>query len=79
MPTKAVFVYDYGDESNQFSFYRIPRQLIADDQFKKLSADARLLYDLLMDRMGLSTKNSWYDNWAAFSISHITIAHPARS
>lgn len=54
--------YYYGDESNQFSFYRIPRQLIVDEQFKKLSTDAKLLYGLLLDRMGLSAKNGWYDN-----------------
>lgn len=41
------FDYYYGDESNQFSFYRIPRQLIT-------GSDAKLLYGLLLDRMGLS-------------------------
>ena len=32
MPTEAVFDYYYGDESNQFSFCRIPRQPIPGDQ-----------------------------------------------
>ena len=44
---KQAFDYYYGDESNQFSFYRIPRQLITGEQFKKLSTDAKLLYGLL--------------------------------
>ena len=35
------FDYYYGDESNQFSFYRIPRQLITGENFKKLSTDAK--------------------------------------
>ena len=61
MPTETVFDYYYGDESNQFSFYRIPRQLITGEQFKKLSIDAKLLYGLLLDRMGLSARNGWYD------------------
>lgn len=53
--------YYYGDESNQFSFYRIPRQLIIGKEFKRLSAEAKLLYGLLLDRMELSAKNGWYD------------------
>ena len=36
------FDYYYGDESNQFAFYRIPRQLITGEAFKKLSTDAKL-------------------------------------
>lgn len=55
------FSYYYGDESEQFSFYRIPRQLITGEGFKSLSTDAKLLYGLLLDRMGLSAKNGWYD------------------
>ncbi len=35
---KQEFDYYYGDESNQFSFYRIPRQLITGEQFRKLLA-----------------------------------------
>ena len=56
-----VFDYYYGDESSQFSFYRLPRLLITGDAFKSLSTDAKLLYGLLLDRMGLSAKNGWYD------------------
>ena len=62
MSDTTTFDYYYGDESNQFSFYRIPRQLITGEQFKRLSTDAKLLYGLLLDRMGLSAKNGWYDD-----------------
>lgn len=55
------FDYFYGAESDQFSFYRIPRLLVTGRQFKDLSTDAKLLYGLLLDRMGLSAKNGWYD------------------
>ena len=55
------FDYYYGDESNQFSFYHIPRQLVTGERFKQLSTDAKLLYGLLLDRVGLSAKNGWYD------------------
>ncbi len=61
MAAEASFDYYYGDESSQFSFYRIPRQLIVGEHFKRLSTDAKLLYGLLLDRMGLSAKNGWYD------------------
>ncbi len=44
MAAGTKFDYYYGDESSQFSFYRIPRQLITSDDFKGLSTDAKLLY-----------------------------------
>ena len=47
-----VFDYYYGDESSQFSFYRIPCQLVTGQQFKKVSTDAKLLYSLLLDWEG---------------------------
>lgn len=61
MTADTVFDYFYGDESNMFSFYRIPRQLIVGEEFRKLSTDAKLLYGLFLDRVGLSAKNGWYD------------------
>lgn len=51
------FDYYYGIEAEQFSFYRVPRLLIKDEQFKGLSSDAKLLYGLMLDRMSLSMKN----------------------
>ena len=56
-----TFDYFYGSQSESFSFYRIPRLLITDPTFKKLSSGARLLYGLLLDRMGLSARSGWYD------------------
>ena len=54
--------YYYGIEAEQFSFYRVPRLLIKDERFKKLSSDAKLLYGLMLDRMSLSIKNEWFDD-----------------
>lgn len=51
----------YGEESSWFSFYRIPRQLITGEAFRHLSTDAKLLYGLLLDRMGLSARHGWMD------------------
>lgn len=44
------FDYFYGGESEQFSFYRIPRQLIVGPEFKHVSTDAKLLYGLIQDK-----------------------------
>ena len=61
MKDRLDYDYFYGGESEQFSFYRIPRQLIVGPEFKHASTDAKLLYGLMLDRMGLSARNGWYD------------------
>ena len=67
--------YFYGIESEQFTFYRVPRLLIKDDRFKNLSSDAKLLYGLLLDRMSLSMRNGWVDEqnrtYIIYKIGHI--------
>lgn len=50
------FDYFYGSQAEQFSFYRIPKVLFTDPQFKPLSTDAKVLYGILLDRMSLSVK-----------------------
>ena len=55
------FDYFYGSQAEQFSFYRIPKVLFTDPQFKPLSTDAKVLYGILLDRMSLSVKNGWLD------------------
>ena len=61
MPEAAISDYFYGDEAEQFIYFRIPRQLITDPRFKHLSTDAKLLYGMLLDRMSLSIKSGWLD------------------
>ena len=55
------FEYFYGSEAEQYSFYRIPKVLFKDKLFKDISAEAKILYGLMLDRMGLSVKNRWFD------------------
>ena len=55
------FDYYYGSQADQFSFIRIPRVMIKDPVFAGLSAYAKLLYSVLLDRMSLSSKNGWFD------------------
>ena len=61
MAAVIVSDYFYGEESEQFSYFRIPRLLVRSKKFKTLSTDAKLLYGLMLDRMGLSAKHGWYD------------------
>ena len=44
-----------------FSYFRVPKILCRDIKFKDLSTDAKSLYGILLDRMGLSVKNGWLD------------------
>ena len=55
------FDFYYGLQSQTFSFYRIPKLLFTDPRFSSLSAEAKTLYGILLDRMDLSMKNGWLD------------------
>ena len=55
------FRYYYGNQAEQFSFFRIPKLLFGDKNFSSLSSDAKVLYGILLDRMSLSMKNDWLD------------------
>lgn len=56
-----AYDYFYGQQSEQFSFYRIPKILFSQDKFWNVSTDAKLLYGILLDRMNLSARNGWFD------------------
>ena len=53
--------YYYGAQASQFSFIRVPMILFTDDQYKYVSAEAKVLYGILLRRMDLSAKNGWID------------------
>ena len=55
------FDYFRGMEAEQYSFYRIPKMLFTAEYFRSLSCEAKVLYGLMLDRMGLSIKNRWFD------------------
>ena len=56
-----MFDYFYGQQADQFSFYRVPKVLFTEDCFWNVSTDAKLLYGILLDRMNLSARNNWLD------------------
>lgn len=67
--------YFYGNEADQFIFYRLPKILVVCSEFEHVSYGAKILYGLLLDRMGLSLLNSWYDHdgraYIIYSIAEI--------
>jgi hypothetical protein len=58
---EMFFDYYYGNEADQYSFYRIPKVMFTASRFAALSLEAKLLYGIMLDRMSLSVKNRWFD------------------
>lgn len=56
-----MFDYFYGAQAEQFSFYRVPKVLFTKEQFRQLSAEAKILYGIMLDKLDLSVKNKWVD------------------
>lgn len=59
---QAIFAYHPGMDAEQYAFFRIPKLLITEPYFRRLSTDAKLLYGLMLDRMSLSMRNGWMDD-----------------
>lgn len=59
---QPVFPYHYGYEAESYTFYRVPKVLFTEPEFRSLSTDARLLYGLMLDRMQLSIRSGWADD-----------------
>ena len=55
------FDYFYEEQSESYTFYRTPKVFFTDERFKELSAEAKILYGILLDRVSLSKKNKWLD------------------
>lgn len=73
-----MYDYFYGAEAEQFFFYRIPKVLFTEERFRSVSAEAKVLYGLLLDRMSLSCKNGWLDRagrvYIIFTIEEVMTA-----
>ena len=54
--------YLYGNEAEISSFYRIPKILIENTMYARMSAEAKLLYAIFLDRASLSAVNNWKDD-----------------
>ena len=49
---------DLRPQSEGFSFYRVPKQLVKGREYRPLSPAGKLLFALLLDRVSLSVKNA---------------------
>ncbi len=56
-----TFDYFYEEQSESYSFYRIPKLLFTEEMFEELSIEAKVLYGLLLDRISLSREHGWID------------------
>ena len=61
MATAMCLDYCYGDELKIDSFCRLPRILLTNELYRKLSLDVKYLYCLMLDRVSLSMRNGWRD------------------
>ena len=70
--------YFYEEQSEQFVFYKVPKVLCTEADFRELSSDAKLLYGLLLDRVALSKRNGWFNAegriYVIFTIENIKYA-----
>lgn len=55
------FDYFYNREAERFNFLKVPEILVDGEEFKGLSAEAIILYSMLLKRTGMSFKNKWID------------------
>ena len=56
-----MFEYFHIEEAEAFSFIRIPKMMMTGEDFSSLSNTAKILYGLLLDRVGDATDNNWID------------------
>lgn len=69
------YSYYYKNEADRFSFIRIPKLMMTEELFASLSLQSKILYGLLLDRMGIAKKNNWIDEenkvYVIYQISEI--------
>lgn len=53
--------YLYDLEAEQYSFVRVPKILLQHETYQRITPEAKLLYSLLLDRVGISLRNGWKD------------------
>ena len=54
--------YFYGVQSEQFASVEIPKELITGKNFSSLSVSSKILYAVLLDKMGEAKNHNWFDD-----------------
>lgn len=56
--------YYKNNEILENSYYQIPQELFVNSLYKeKLNSDSKILYAFLLDRLSLSQRNHWFDEF----------------
>jgi hypothetical protein len=71
------FTTHYEAHPETLAFYRLPKALFSDERFTGLSAGAKLLYALMLDRVDLSRKQGMVDGqnrlYVYFTLDEISL------
>lgn len=63
----------HGDrEATRYNFICTPMILFTDEPFRSMSADSKILYSLMLNRLHLSKRNHWEDEYGVFLYYSIT-------
>ncbi len=57
-----AFDYFYGAEREHFRYYQMPAVMLEDEHYQQLSANAKLLYAVLLNLVSLSQANDWIES-----------------
>ena len=57
----TAFNYITRKDKTKELFFKLPKALMCESKYKEISANAKLLYGMLLDRTGLSIENDWFD------------------
>lgn len=55
------FNYITKEDKTKDLFYKIPKQFILEEKYKKMKDSAKILYSILYERTNLSIENNWFD------------------
>ena len=50
------------EKTENYSFFQVPKMFFAEEKYKGISAEAILLFGLMLDRISLSRENGWIDD-----------------
>lgn len=62
MAEKVTMKYFWGQDVQMTQFYRVPKALYTAEYFRKICFEAKAIYGMMIDRVGLSIKNQWLDD-----------------
>ncbi len=54
--------YFYGAQAEQYASVEIPKELLTGKDYSSLSASAKMLYAVLLDRMSEAKRHNWFDD-----------------